>query len=38
MDICVVPLARAIIIMIGGTCQPLLQILLRRCVYFMILC
>ena len=37
VDICVVPLAPAIIIMIGGTCHPVLQILLRRGVYFMVL-
>ena len=37
MDICVVPLTLAVIIMLDGTCQPLLQILSRRNVYLMVL-
>ena len=37
VGICVVPLAPAIIIIIGGTFHPLLRILLRRGVYFMVL-
>ena len=37
MGICMVFLASAVIIMIGGTCQPLLRISLRRDVYFMVL-
>ena len=37
VDICIVPLAPAVIIMIGSTCQPLLQISLKRGVYFVVL-
>ena len=37
VGICVVPLALAIIIMIGGTFQPLLRISFRRGVYFVVL-
>ena len=37
MDLCVVPLAPAIKIMIGSTCQPLLHVSLRRGMYFMVL-
>ena len=37
MGICVLPLAPGIIIMIGGSCQPLLQISLRKGVDFMVL-
>ena len=37
MDVCIVPLAAIVMIMIGGTFQPLLQISSRRSVYFLVL-